>query len=330
MYLVTKSGQFLKEEVVGRKEILKAIGAWDLANEQDFKDEESDGDTYSSSPLAIPPPPSFASLAISTMGTRDADGDKTMVNQSQDPLPSQVGATDDELDPREPGTPTMRRCEDPPWIIRHIQKSVVEPSLTQPSTRGAPPTSSPPSCLPKGLVHTPKPAGGFPVIHLSTPSWFNLLPEQRDRFDSYLVPKVWIRDWQASKEADLMALSDKLKDLIKRMTGERVRLSTPQQEKEISSRKRNEKQKPPYHFLVSDISVRSHGILLAHPIMSTPEASAFFLPYTPPLPSFLCTIEGFTLSIRDAEAIIESEEVATGIVRRTLTEDETVITVRSC
>ncbi|KAG6873198.1 hypothetical protein C0992_008954, partial [Termitomyces sp. T32_za158] len=36
--LVTKSGQFLKEEVVGRKEILKAVGAWDLANEQDFKD----------------------------------------------------------------------------------------------------------------------------------------------------------------------------------------------------------------------------------------------------------------------------------------------------
>ncbi|KAG6877096.1 hypothetical protein C0992_010861 [Termitomyces sp. T32_za158] len=251
-----------------------------------------------------------------------------MVNQSQDPLPPQVGVTDNELDQHEPGTPTTRRCEDPPWIIRRVQKSIVEPPLTQPSRRGLLSMSfPPPPRLPKGLVHTPKPAGGFPVIHLLTPPWFNLLPEQRDRFDSYPEQKVWVRDWQVSKEADLMATSNKLKDLIMRMTGEKARLSTPQQEKEISSRQRNKKQKPPYHFLVSNISVRAHSILLAHPIMLTPEASAFFLPYTPPLLSFLCTIEGFTLSIRNAEAIIDLEDIATGIVCKTLTEDETIVTL---
>lgn len=55
------------------------------------------------------------------------------------------------------------------------------------------------------------------------PPWFNLLPKQKSNFDTYPDLKVWIWDWQASKEADLMQASDNLiREFIFCMTGERV------------------------------------------------------------------------------------------------------------
>ncbi|KAG6875531.1 hypothetical protein C0992_003460 [Termitomyces sp. T32_za158] len=126
---------------------------------------------------------------------------------------------------------------------------------------------------------------------------------------------------------NLMATSDKLKDLLLRMTGERVKLSTPQQEKNIITKKRYDKQKPPYHFLISNISERANKILLANQVISTSKTSAFILPYNPPLPGFLCTVEGFTLSIRNQEAIHESEATTTEIIRRTLLNNEALISL---
>ncbi|KAG6874526.1 hypothetical protein C0992_007639 [Termitomyces sp. T32_za158] len=184
--------------------------------------------------------------------------------------------------------------------------------------------STPPQ-LPRNLTRTSTPVGGFPSVHLSTPPWFNLLPEQRDIFESYPDPKLWVRDWQGSNAADLMTTSERLKELIRGMTGERAKLSTPQQEKEIISKRRFDRHKPPYHFLISGISERAYNIMIAHPIISTPGTSAFFLPYNPPTPSFLCSIEGFTLSIKTPEAVIESEDTAMEIVRKTLVENELTV-----
>lgn len=111
------------------------------------------------------------------------------------------------------------------------------------------------------------------------------------------------------------------------MTGERVKLSTPQQEKEVLSRSRKDRHKPPYHFLASGMSMAAGNLLLAHPIISTPEAMAFILPYVPQLLRLLCTIEGFTLSIQSPEAISKSEYIATQITRKTLLADETLISL---
>ncbi|KAH0590080.1 hypothetical protein H2248_000256 [Termitomyces sp. 'cryptogamus'] len=109
------------------------------------------------------------------------------------------------------------------------------------------------------------------------------------------------------------------------MTGEKAKLLSPQQEKDIASNKRRERQKPPYHFLVSGISEQAYAVILNNPIISMVEATAFFLPYSPAVPRFLCTIEGFTLSIKDADAIWESEDKVTRIVRDSLLSNDAFI-----
>ncbi|KAH0582653.1 hypothetical protein H2248_010574, partial [Termitomyces sp. 'cryptogamus'] len=154
-----------------------------------------------------------------------------------------------------------------------------------------------PQKLPKSPTYTPRPVSGFLAIHLSTLPWYNLLPNQQEGFNSYPEPKVWVRDWQASKDTDIMMTSNKLKELVKQMTRERPKLSTLQSEKDVILKKCNKKRKPPYHFLISSISEKAQQILLANPIISTPGASTFFLPYIPPIPHLLCTIEEFSLSI---------------------------------
>lgn len=65
--------------------------------------------------------------------------------------------------------------------------------------------------------------------------------------------------------------------------------------------------------------------MLAHPIVSTPDASIFILPYIPPLSSFLCTVKGFTLSICNQSAIQNSEDTITKIIWRTLLNNKTLV-----
>ncbi|KAG6875615.1 hypothetical protein C0992_003088, partial [Termitomyces sp. T32_za158] len=221
---------------------------------------------------------------------RDGEGDTTMVDSPPPPSPSPAGRGDTHM-PQ--ANPTGRA--DPPWIIKR-------------TIRGH-----------------PTPAGGFPAVHLSTPLWYNLRPNQRAHFDLYPEPKLWVRGWQGSKKADLVIASEDLKGLIFRMTGKKAKLSSPQQEKDIASNKRGERQKPPYHFLVTGISDWAYALISNNPIISTAEATAFFLPYSPAVPRFLCTIEGFTLSVKDADAIRESEDEVTRIVRDTLLSNDAFI-----
>lgn len=138
---------------------------------------------------------------------------------------------------------------------------------------------------------------------------------------------VWICDWQASKEADLMQASSNLQELIFCMAGKRVKLLTPQQEKEVLLWSCKNCHKLPYHFLASSMTKVAGDILLAHLIISTLETTAFILPYVPQLPYLLCTIEGFILSICSPEAIAESEYVAMQIARKTLLTNKMLISL---
>ncbi|KAG6895223.1 hypothetical protein C0992_002505 [Termitomyces sp. T32_za158] len=280
---------------------------------QERETEEREEGEVSPAPLQVPPPPNFARLTISTEDTQDMDLDEedTLVEPQYLSSPSPSGHFRASPSPQRPNTPPQGGRSDPPWIIRRSGNQTNK-------------TSTPPQ-LPKNLSRTPTPVGGFPDVHLSTPPWFNLLPEQRNFFESYQGPKLWVREWQGSNAADLMTASEKLKELIRGMTSERAKLSTPQQEKELVSKRRFDRHKPPYHFLVSGISERAYEIIIANPIISTPGTSAFFLPYNPPTPVFLCSIEGFTLGIRTKDAINESEDIATTIVRKTLSESEPTV-----
>lgn len=122
-----------------------------------------------------------------------------------------------------------------------------------------------------------------------------------------------------------MATSNHLKELIAHMTREQVKSSTLQPENKFIIKSRRDKQKPPYHFLISDLSTRANTILLANPIILTPETSAFILSYNPPLLFFLCTLESFMLSIQNKEAIAEAEEMVTTITRKALSKDKALV-----
>lgn len=123
-----------------------------------------------------------------------------------------------------------------------------------------------------------------------------------------------------------MITSNRIKELIKAITRKRARLSTLWQEKDIHTKcQGSDKYKPLYNFLVSDILREAHGILTAHPIMSTPNTLVFFLLYNSPTLYFLCMIEGFTLSIQTLDAIWELEKAATEIVQRTLISDKAMV-----
>ncbi|KAG6878807.1 hypothetical protein C0992_007566 [Termitomyces sp. T32_za158] len=290
--------------------------------------DKSEGEPQSPPPLTVPLP-NLSKLSIFPTDEQDMDldGDETVVNLFLPSSPTPGGQDGLGLEPLPVSTPAQGQRKDPVWIVKRTMRAPTDPPFMQASTRGmANSTLSRTPQLSKNLTHTPRPVGGFPAVHMSTPPWYNLLPDQREHFDAYPELKVWVRDWQASKDADIMMTSDKLKELVTRMTGEKPRLSTLQPEKDIISKKRTKRHKPPYHFLVSDISERARDTLLAYPIISTPGASAYFLPYNPLTPSFLCTVEGFSLSIRTPEAVAESEEIATQIVQRTLEENKIVVT----
>lgn len=108
------------------------------------------------------------------------------------------------------------------------------------------------------------------------------------------------------------------------MTGERAKLSSPQQDKAIATNRKADRQKPPYYFLVTGLSEEACNILNSHPIISTADSTAFIVPYTPPTPRFFLSIEGFTLSIRDAPAIQEAEHEVRRVVRTTFRENEEI------
>ncbi|KAH0591606.1 hypothetical protein H2248_001659 [Termitomyces sp. 'cryptogamus'] len=247
------------------------------------------------------PPPSFSQLLMSS-GDKldmDLDSDKTLISPYAPLLPLLMGIDETGQSPQHLETPNQRNKTDLVWIVKRTRKLPADPLYMQsPSTGQCENDLSGLLKLPKFLTYTPRPVSSFLTIHLSAPPWYNLLPDQQEHFNSYSKSKVWVRDWQASKDADVMATSNKLKELIKQMTREKPKLSILQPEKDVISKKCNEKHKPSYHFLISGILGKAQQILLANPIISTPGASMFFLPYIPPTPHLLCTIEEFSLSIQ--------------------------------
>ena len=124
-----------------------------------------------------------------------------------------------------------------------------------------------------------------------------------------------------------MTSGENLKALIFKMTGKKAKLSSLQQDKMLSANRKADRQKPPYHFLVTGISERAHNVLLHNSIILTKDVTAFIVPYSPPTPRFLLSIEGFTLSIKDQEVIQEAEQVVTRIVQESLSRDESFVSL---
>lgn len=157
--------------------------------------EESDNNILS-------PTPPKASLQLSLVQETtlsdnvydmDLDGDKTMVNDCIPSSSSLVPSINRELTPLQTEDPTQKKKADTAWIIQCMPKQPAILELVQVTrlTKLPKPPMQPPQ-LSDDMVHAKPSIGGFPIIHIFTSSWYNLLPKQREHFDFYSEPKLWV------------------------------------------------------------------------------------------------------------------------------------------
>ncbi|KAI5985831.1 hypothetical protein EDD15DRAFT_2139599, partial [Pisolithus albus] len=202
------------------------------------------------------------------------------------------------------------------------QPTALPPPLPQPSTP-MPVASSGDSHVPvtpatapitnNTLEITPRPPCGFPEPQLGDSITRGLDKLLSSAWLSKPGPKAWIRPWRAKLEPDAEATYTKLRNLIQWVVGQEASaslvISTPQVDDSFTM----ERHPPPWHFLVSGLSKDATDFLVGLKVISTPECTAFTLPFTQPVPTYLCTVENFTLP--DSPA---SNAIVAGVVIKAL------------
>jgi len=107
-------------------------------------------------------------------------------------------------------------------------------------------------------------------------------------------PKVWVHMWRAKYEEDHQSNLVKIRSLIGKIAGleaaAAAHISAP-----VAAEHLREKLPLPWHFLMSNIPQGLADFLGQQVVISTPEATCFFLPFKPPLQTYICTLENFAL-----------------------------------
>ena len=172
--------------------------------------------------------------------------------------------------------------------------------------------------FPPDLEVTPVPQGGFPIPQIGTTVWRNMNQAIRVSWTVKQGPKVWVHLWRAKYEEDHHPNLAKIRSLIGKIPCPEIavaaRVSTL-----VAADNLPEKLPPPWHFLVSSIP-QDLADFLGQVIVSTPEATCFFLPFDLPLQTYICTLENFTLS-----ATAEANVIVADLVKSTLLNDQETI-----
>ncbi|KIO14621.1 hypothetical protein M404DRAFT_928432 [Pisolithus tinctorius Marx 270] len=180
-------------------------------------------------------------------------------------------------------------------------------------TRYSLPTASP------LLEITPHPPNGFPVPQICDPVTEGLDETLLTAWMNKPGPKAWVRPWRAKFEHDAEATWSKLRTLIQRVVGKdastNLVISTPQQDSTFTT----ERNPPPWHFLISGLSQEATTFLVNLQVISTPDITVFTLPFVQPTPTFLCTLENFTLP--DSP---ESNAIVADVVRHAMQSDDII------
>ncbi|KIO04155.1 hypothetical protein M404DRAFT_26716 [Pisolithus tinctorius Marx 270] len=167
---------------------------------------------------------------------------------------------------------------------------------------------------------TPRPPNGFPVPQLCDQVTRGLDETLLTAWTNKPGPKAWIRPWRAKFEPDTEATWSKLKTLVQRVIGQDASntlvISTPQEEYGTFT---TECSPPPWHFLVSGLSQEATTFLVNLQVISTPEITAFTLPFIQPTPTYICTLENFTLP--DSP---ESNTIVTNVVKQAIHSDDVI------
>ncbi|KAI5991387.1 hypothetical protein EDD15DRAFT_2197387 [Pisolithus albus] len=166
------------------------------------------------------------------------------------------------------------------------------------SSYAAAATTSPSSVsshiFPPDLEVTPTPPGGFPIPQIGCSVWKNINHMVRASWTIKPGPKVWARVWKARYEDDHQPTLTKIQTLVEKIAGPGVAttlcVSVP-----VAAERLREKLPPPWHYLISNIPQSLADFLGRQVVVSTPDVTCFFLPFDPPLPTYLCTLENFAL-----------------------------------
>lgn len=189
---------------------------------------------------------------------------------------------------------------------------------TYASAAATPPTGNHGFSFPIGFEVTPTPASGFPVPQIGASIWKNLNNTVKSSWFVKQGPKVWVRVWKARYEENHQPNVVKIQSLIGRIAGPgaaaTLRVSAP-----VAAERLREKLPPPWHFLISNIPQGLADFLGQQVVVSTPEVTCFFLPFEPPLQTYLCTLENFALPFS-----AESNDIVAKLVQTTLIENHEI------
>ncbi|KAI5996423.1 hypothetical protein EDD15DRAFT_2164134 [Pisolithus albus] len=194
--------------------------------------------------------------------------------------------------------------------------TVVPPLPPNSSSYAATAATSPSSVsghvFPPDLEVTPTPPGGFPIPQIGCSVWKNINRTVRALWTVKPGPKVWARVWKARYEDDHQPTLTKIQTLVEKIAGSGVattlRVSVP-----VAAKRLREKLPPPWHYLISNIPQSLADFLGRQVAVSTPDVTCFFLPFDPPLPTYLCTLENFALP-----CTTEADNAVEEVVKMTL------------
>ncbi|KAI6146872.1 hypothetical protein BKA82DRAFT_155546 [Pisolithus tinctorius] len=169
------------------------------------------------------------------------------------------------------------------------------------------------------LEITPHPPNGFPVPQICDPVTDSLDEMLLTAWMNKPGPKAWVRPWRAKFKHNVEATWSKIRTLIQHVVGKdtstNLIISTPQQDNTFTT----ECNPPPWHFLILGLSQEATTFLVNLQVISTPEIMVFMLPFIQPTPTFLCTLENFTLP--DSP---ESNTIVTNIVKHAIQSDDLI------
>jgi len=142
---------------------------------------------------------------------------------------------------------------------------------------------------------TPLPPDGFSAPQLGETVTRNLDQRQCLLWSAKYGPKAWVRTYCARFEPNAQETLTKISMLLTRLLGEAesstLLISAPSHETPIT----DERLPPPWHYLISGISQQNLDKLVAWQVLSTPDITVFIVPFTQPLPNYICTLENFPL-----------------------------------
>ncbi|KAI5981025.1 hypothetical protein EDC04DRAFT_2617699 [Pisolithus marmoratus] len=148
--------------------------------------------------------------------------------------------------------------------------------------------------FPPDLEVTPTPPGGFPIPQIGCSVWKNINHIVRASWTIKPGPKVWARVWKARYNDDHQPTLTKIQTLVEKIAGPGVattlHVSVP-----VAAERLRERLPPPWHYLISNIPQSLADFLGRQVVVSTPDVTCFFLPFDPPLQTYLCTLENFAL-----------------------------------